>query len=386
MHKPWFKPADPVKKNAHVAIIGGGICGVTLTHHLSNAGYNVTLVDQQNQILSAASGNPAAILDPYISIGESYEKSFHLEAYRYALQFYGSFGPDVFKPNTLVKLATNAQQKKRFREIAKQYDASILYFDKDRLIFPGSGLVTPNEMTGHFPNPECHLKNVNVNRLTKSHTGDWSIFCDKGTHLLDAEVVILSNSFGVNEITQSSHLKLDKRAGQISYLRTNRNVENIYCSDGYLTPPVNSPIGEVNIIGATFEKNNSLDISDIAHKENLQQTPVELGDIEVLGGRRGIRAMSKDHLPVAGPAPIYDEYLDAYSEIHHGPLHKKFPSAPYHKNLFIAAGLGARGFVTAPLIAKYLTAILSGDHYPFDEAICHALHPARFIMRNLSKK
>ncbi|MBL4602173.1 MAG: hypothetical protein JKY84_05475 [Emcibacteraceae bacterium] len=52
----------------------------------------------------------------------------------------------------------------------------------------------------------------------------------------------------------------------------------------------------------------------------------------------------------------------------------------------MAVGLGARGFLSAPLLAKYLTSIISGEKPPFDEAICHALHPARFIVRQLSKK
>ncbi len=96
--------------------------------------------------------------------------------------------------------------------------------------------------------------------------------------------------------------------------------------------------------------------------------------------------MSHDHLPLCGPAPDIDYYLNAYQDLHHGPNHKKFADAEYHKNLFIFSGLGSRGFLTGPLLAKYIVALMSGEYLPFNEKICHAIHPARFITRNLSKK
>ena len=84
MKKPWFNKPPKLKCGAHIAIIGGGIGGVTLLHHLRNAGYKTTLIEKEPHILSGASGNPAAILDPYLSLGESIEKSFYLRAYGYA--------------------------------------------------------------------------------------------------------------------------------------------------------------------------------------------------------------------------------------------------------------------------------------------------------------
>jgi len=386
MHERWFRLPDPVKKGAHIAIIGGGISGVTLKQHIVNAGYNVTLIDKESQILSAASGNPAAIIDPFVSIGDGNEKNFHLIAYRYALQFYRSLGPDIFKPTSLIKLPKNSQEEKRFNKIAEHYNKEILYFDDGRLIFPNSGLVIPKEIAQHDSCADHRLQNVKINRIDRTNEDKWSLFCDENTHILDVDVVILASAYGINEFLQSSHLELEKTAGQISYIRSSETINNIYCSEGYLTPTVNSPIGKVNIIGATFEKNSSLEISDQAHNDNLEKAPNDLDQVEVIGGRRGIRAMSKDHLPIAGPLPVYDDYLTDYADIRHGPKHKEFPEPSYHKNLYISAGLGARGFVTAPLLAKYITAIINGNEKPFSDAISNALHPARFIIRNLSKK
>ena len=121
MRKPWFKIPDAVPSGSHIAIIGGGIGGVTALDHLLKAGYKVTLIEKSDYLLSAASGNPAAILDPYISLGETNEKSFYLKAYQYALQYYKNLGEDIFIPCGLSKIAKNEQELNRFKKLAPQY-------------------------------------------------------------------------------------------------------------------------------------------------------------------------------------------------------------------------------------------------------------------------
>ena len=96
--------------------------------------------------------------------------------------------------------------------------------------------------------------------------------------------------------------------------------------------------------------------------------------------------MTDDHFPLCGPVPDHTKYMTSYDNIHHGNKYEVYPDAPLHKNLFVLAGLGSKGFVSAPLLAKYLTSMLSAEPLPFDQKICHLLHPARFIIRELSKK
>ena len=82
----------------------------------------------------------------------------------------------------------------------------------------------------------------------------------------------------------------------------------------------------------------------------------------------------------------FPKYEEEYRSLNHGPHHKKFPVPSYHSNLFISVGLGARGFLSAPILAKHLTSLICGEKSPLEEKICHSLHPGRFVIRALSKK
>ena len=386
MHKPWFNKPTPLNKNAHIAIIGGGIGGISLLHHLNAAGYRTTLIEQKSKILSAASGNPAALLEPFVSASKTIEKSFYLQAYLYARDFYKSLGPNVINICDLIKISKNKTEVTRFEKIAENYPKDIVYLKNNNLIFPDCGLVLPQEMKKSIKQTDSLIMDVEINRLEQTENGKWLLFGSNGNLIINADAVFLTNAYNIENISQTEHIKLDQVTGQITYLETEYSGDNILCSDGYLTPPVKTDFGMANICGATFEKNSTLEITEDAHKENIKNVPFNFNNPVILGGRRAIRAMSKDHLPLVGPAPVHDAYLSDYAALHHGSLHKKFKPAPYHKNLFMAVGLGARGFLSAPLLAKYLTSIISGEKPPFDEAICHALHPARFIVRQLSKK
>lgn len=386
MLKPWFKKPDPVAPGSHIAIIGGGISGLTTFDHLTRAGYEVTLIEQEDSLLSAASGNPAAIIDPFISLGESIESSFFLKAYQYSLDYYQELDGDIFVPCGLSKIAKNEQEKTRYRKIAGQYSSNMMSFNKDRLMFPNSGYVVPGLLSSRFENCQNILPDTKISEIILNGDNSLSLYTSDKNLFLRADAVILCNSYSVNNLNQCQHIMLDKLSGQISYISPEYNENNILCSDGYLTPTVKTPAGKANICGATFEKNESLDLTKNAHTENLENAPYKFKDKKILGGRRAIRAMSHDHLPLCGPVADYKKYLSHYSGLHHGPDHKSFADAPYHPNLFVCTGLGARGFLSAPILAKYLTSLFVGNAAPFEESICHAIHPARFIIRKLSKK
>ncbi|MCP5381329.1 MAG: FAD-dependent 5-carboxymethylaminomethyl-2-thiouridine(34) oxidoreductase MnmC [Kordiimonadaceae bacterium] len=386
MHKPWFKLPGPLKARAHIAVIGGGIAGIMLFNHLKDAGFKVTVLEKNSHILSGASGNPVAILDPYISAGDSQQKTFYDLAYQYALKYYGALNDGIFISSPLIKIAENNATLERYRKVAKKNSPVKLYLKENKLVFPNAGYIKPENIRLSFNSTENFIFNVQVSRIINDRNDGWILFDQYDNFLIDADAVILANSYNFPEFAQVVHNPIKKMSGQITYLKSDYNENAILNSAGYLTPAINSEGDKFNICGASFENNISLKISKEAHEENLKKAPYNFKKIEILGGRRGIRAMSKDHLPVCGPVPDHAEYINAYNNIHHGNKFEVYPDAPLYENFFILAGLGSKGFVTAPILAKYLTAILIKKPLPFDEKICHLLHPARFIIRELSKK
>ena len=384
--KPWFKKPRALKKGSKVAIIGGGISGVSIAYHLLKSGYDPTIIENNSRILSGASGNPAAILDPYLSIGDGVESTFYAAAYKYSVNFYKSLSPDILTRYDLTKIIEKQEHIDRFREIRKKYPDALADGKKFSLTFRDGGLVRPQKLAEYMKDILQILYNKEVSHFDLNDKDQWDIYDINGRKFLDADAVVVCNSYDNLAFNQTKHVKLSKVSGQISFLAPQYKSPSILCSDGYITPPIETDYGPVNMCGATFDNCNSDEITEDAHSINIGKSPYKFVDPKILGGRRATRAMSSDHLPICGPVAKYSKYIEKYSDLHHGPNHKNFADAPYFDKLFINVGLGARGFLTAPLLAIHLTSLISGTPTPLNENIYHALHPARFIIRDLSKK
>jgi tRNA 5-methylaminomethyl-2-thiouridine biosynthesis bifunctional protein len=53
--------------------------------------------------------------------------------------------------------------------------------------------------------------------------------------------------------------------------------------------------------------------------------------------------------------------------------------------MYLNLGLGSRGLAYAPLCAELLAAQITGEVPPLARDLAQALHPARFIIRNLQR-
>ncbi|MDG1995985.1 MAG: FAD-dependent 5-carboxymethylaminomethyl-2-thiouridine(34) oxidoreductase MnmC, partial [Emcibacteraceae bacterium] len=384
--KPWYASTPKINKNQKIAVIGGGIAGVFAAHHLMKQGYEVVLIEESDKLLNAASGNPAAILDPFISNSGTIEKEFYLKAYTYAIETYKTFGADLFNQCGLQKIARSDAEASKFEITPASYPEGLMTFKDGVLTFPQSGYVQPHLISDLMQTELSTILETNVSRLMHNDDQQWSLLNDQNELIIKANAVIICNAHQASHFEQSSRLPLERMSGQISYISPQTAQENVLCSTGYLTPTVQTDHGEIQICGATFDKGASLEITDAAHDKNIRQAPLQLSNPKIIGARREVRTMTPDHLPVVGPLPIYSDFHNDYHGLHHGPDHKIFPSASYYPNLFVNVGLGARGFLTAPLLGHYLASIITDTPSPFDEKIEHALHPARFLIRMLSKK
>lgn len=383
--KPWFDRPATLKDGSKIAIIGGGICGLMMASHLSKF-FEIIVIEEKSSLMAGASGNPIAILDPYIALNHSVETEFYFTAYKYAVDFYNELPKDVFQKCGLLKLPRNTDEKNKFSKLSHELSPSIVQKKKEGLFFHNAGYIIPKKL-GEFLSQNFEiLLNTKITNMTNSKNQEWVLTNDKDNLEIEIDAVIICNSFNSYHLEQAKEVKLEKISGQITYLKSEQVIDNVYCSNGYLTPPVKTEYGTANICGATFDRESLSDIDDTSHKKNIQNSPVPLKSINILGGRRNIRAMTNDHLPICGALPKLHEYNKLYEGLHHGPYHKSFSSAPYHKGLYITVGLGARGFLTSPLLASYMLSLMRGGSEPFNKRVQHALHPARFMIRKLSKK
>ena len=75
-----------------------------------------------------------------------------------------------------------------------------------------------------------------------------------------------------------------------------------------------------------------------------------------------------------------------YGSLRHNAKANIEAGGSYLPNLYINCGMGSRGLSYAPLSAEILASELAGETAILDEDLRLALHPARFMIRDLKKK
>jgi len=354
--KPWFDRPDPLSSGSSIAIIGGGIAGLTAGLALQNNGYKVTIFEQDHQPMDGASGNPAGILDPVLDTGDGPGAVFYRAALCHALDYYPALDPEIFLTRGLTKYAVKSGEKQEF---------------------PECGAISPPK-----------IREILSGRLTiKSHQNITDI-----TACGAADAVIICGGAASSQFPQTAPLPLEPVRGQITLLDADKYADppqQVLCGKGYLVPPVNLDGRMTMVAGATYGRgDDNMDIRAQDHRQNLANAEIlwpGVGIRPVTGGRTARRAHSPDHLPLCGPVPDFAGYKTAYEMLKHGPRHRDFPPAPCQPNLYMVTGLGSHGFMAAPLLAEILSAVISGQALPVPKAVYHALHPARFIIRSLKK-
>lgn len=383
--KPWFKDPEPAKNSGTVAIIGGGIAGLTLAMNLNHEGFQVTIIEKNNRLLSAASGNPAAILEPYLTIGNSVHQEFYGDAYPFAIDHYSNLGDGIFQNCGLKRIAKDEEEQEKFIKFQKIYPDDFLTLSNDTIHFKDSGYLIPEKLLDKLPE-SVNVLTRKLAHYIKRKDNKWRVMDENYQLIIESDILIIANAYNALKFKETNHLPLDKVSGQITFTKPQQKIKEIISSSGYFIPNIETRDGPIDVLGATFERDEINDITDTAHAENLEKSSLSEKSSEIVGGRRSNRAMVHDHLPIVGAVPDYDFYSQEYSTLHHGSFHQKWKDAKYHPGLYICAGLGARGFLSAPLLSEYISNLITGKESKFSERVRHALHPARFIIRKLSKK
>ena len=117
------------------------------------------------------------------------------------------------------------------------------------------------------------------------------------------------------------------------------------------------------LFGATHDRGRlDTTVSEMDHASNVQTLAEALPDLAQaarggpLGGRARIRAATADRMPLVGPAPGME-------------------------GVHVLAGLGSRGFTTAPLLAEHLAAALTNTPSPLGQACLKVVETSRLRKR-----
>ncbi len=324
--------------------------------------------------------------------------------------------------------------------VNKEEIASLCGFSSPHsgLFLPGGGWVHPPSL--------CSLRtqhsNINVlvnsdvitlkQSASQSEKSLWSALDQHQHTLASAPHLIICNAHDAVQFQPTEYMPLSTIRGQLTYLpetETSRLLKTVICYNGYTGPSIKG----THTIGATFQpKSKRGDMTDHDHETNLNnliqgvpafahalgahaagikktldakptETPTApnqdpgftllnednrlngLNRLSKLNGRVAFRTQTPDYLPIVGPVPNQQAFSSAYAPLKSGSKHLQLPCGDYLEGLFINCGHGSRGLTTSNLCANIITGYITAEPSPVDHEALKAIHPARFLIRNLRR-
>lgn len=429
-----FKKTSPAKHaDKHAAIIGGGIAGCTTANALAQRGWQVTLYEKASTLAAGASGNPQGIIYPRLSPEVSYLSRFNLSALLFATGFYGQFwDQNTVKANdkiTATETLTTTTSGSRcgvlvlpetpseqvvFAKIANNFKScegfvyqlnntqikalsGLPLHAKSALYFPSLGWVEPRKVCEQLVrHPNIRVEQSHINEISLDVVNDkWQLQTANQTTTHSAKTVVIATSHHTRAFKVSEHLPLKAIRGQISSVpatNTSRALKTVICGTGYLSPASD----DRHTFGATYNLDTTSDqvrIEDhLLNLETLNKTDASLTtalatpEASALSGRASLRCTTPDYLPLVGPAPVFEEFAEDFAALRNDARADIPHSGNYWPGLYLHCGLGSRGFTYAPLGAELLADIINKDTPCLPRDLQIALHPGRFIIRDLKRK
>ena len=387
---PWFRPPEPAQPGARVAVVGAGIAGATAARALTRQGFDVTIFEAGAAPAAGASGTPAAVLQPRPYVTQDANGWFHAAAYRRAIQLYDGIDGTWLRRGLLVA-GRDADDAARFRKLA---DAEWLDPDAARertgldvglsgAWFADAGTLDTQRL--------CQGLSDGIEMRAGVVIDDLARLQGEGFN-----AVVLAAGPQVRDFQAALGLELYANRGQVSRAGPTAATAGQIAPvtyGGYLTPAGSGG----HVIGSSFRR-----IDDPAGADwRTPRADDDTDNLALLAARlpgpaagltadgaawTGLRATTTDRMPFVGALPDRAAYAADYADLRHGAKDRSFPPAKYRDGLYTLSGLGSRGFLTAPLAADILAAMLAGAPLPQPRPVLDALHPARFAIRHLKRR
>lgn len=347
-------PAAESARPPRVRVVGAGIAGSTLARALARRGCPVILQDLAAAPAAGASGNPRALIRPWLSRDDTASTRLTQAAFLYARQR----GLPSIGPEGVVQLPRHEDDRRRFADILDAQrppadwvravdretasDLAGQRLSDEGLYFPWGFPVDPAAW--------CRAAIDTPGVAWRPHQALQSL-----KDVDEEEHVILACAHGCAALLPEWSLPMSRVRGQVSLLPAGSlpALRRTVAREGYVIPTGDGRA----VVGATYERFDTPTPTLESHERNLlrlSQLLSEPPDLspQQLAGRVGFRAVFPDRLPAVGPLPG-------------------------SSRVWLATGYASRGVVWAALLAEALAAAVCGEPSPLPRTLMQALSPAR---------
>lgn len=419
---PWHVPHPSSRLRASeprtALVIGAGLAGCHTARALAQRGWRVTVLDRRSAPAQEASGNPQGLLYAKLSPKNSPLARFNLLSLSYAQAHYRPYwqsGAGV--PCGVLQMATTDKEAASQQTVAERFaqapelvqgvtaarasEVAGIALHHRALYFPNAGWLAPRRLCeALLQHPAITLQPNSAVAQLEREGSQWRAFDADGNVLAQASVTVLANAHAARQLCPEQGLPLKAIRGQITQVPATAESQALraaLCGDGYLAPAATG----YHCLGATFnlgETNPEPTARD--HRANLEQLSQFGPDIEALfsgeaplleeepeamKGRVAFRCATPDYLPLVGPVPDMEAFLRDYAPLRKDARLNLPVAGQTRPGLYLNLGHGSRGLCYTPLSAELLAAHITGEPMPLDAELVQALHPARFLIRDLMR-
>ncbi len=396
----WHLPLSQPRPRS-VVIVGAGLAGCHTAAALAKRGLQVSIIEKNSCVASAASGNPQAILYTKLSHQAGLLNQYALTSFLYACRVYRAMH-DLPGDLCGVLQLQGVGQKEQFDKLRKAFanqeswcqfvdpiqtsKLAGIEINSHAVYFPNAGWLRPRELC------ERLLAHSNIRLISNyalselHHDQGWHLRDDKG-HELFADAVVLANSHESIQLPQLAHLPLRINRGQLSILKNSDFVSTpnaVICHEGYIAPPVDGQM----VIGASYDpKDYGTDVRSQDNDSNLEKLRAAIRSIQIqpksINARVALRCTSPDYLPLVGPVPIVEQQREIFAPLAKDAKILIKQSAAYYPGLYVNVAHGSRGLTSTPMAAELLASQIGGELLPLPRDLMRALSPSRFLIREL---
>ena len=404
---PMKTPAIP----RHVLVIGGGMAGCTAAAALAQRGIAVTVLEQA-ELATAGSGNEQGILYTRLSRKHSAVVNFALQSFQFSSTYYRRlFASGVLNEPTDGQLCGSFQQSDNVDEMTAMGAALRGLEDLVQILnatqasallgieqpsagywYPRSGWLEPGAVCRALVgNDNIHVLE-NCGAVTLHADGDVWHAQANGRTLAQSSCAIVATGTGTTALAPLQWLPLQSVRGQTTHLPAAQPFAGLraaLCHTGYIAPQREG----YHNIGATFNpgaedptpqaKDNRDNIANLAAAVPTWCEALQALDPANLAGRVGYRCTSPDYLPTVGPVPDLPTFVSTFAPLRKNARRVITSRGRYLPGLYLSAAHGSRGLTSTPLAAQLLASLICQEPPPLSRALCRALAPARFLIRDL---
>ena len=394
--KPWFaRPLPRSRSERHAVIVGAGIAGVATAQALASRGWRVELLDRGDDLAAGASGNPAAVVMPLLSSDMNLSAQFSCAAFLYTAAWLSGLAQTqnltAWHPTGVLHQQLPPQLCRLIKENIPDGLAQLVQTaPRSTVNYPRAGWVEGRALCAQLLQDSfnisvrCHTHISSIER----QDNQWHVR-DGDDLIAAAPVLVMATGARCDPIHGMPHFPLQNVRGQSTEIRARKlglTMTQPICEDGYVVP-----VGSDRWwVGASFSPGNTnlaaLAADTAKNCERLSQaTGIAVADMQVINDFVSLRAATPDRFPLMGAVADPAWYQSHYADLRHGRTDVAYPSAQYLPDLYVTAGHGSRGYMTAPYMAQWLVDIIEHAPLPGPRRWLDKVHPERFFVRALKQ-